>query len=564
MNKREPLSLVSRFPHPLLELQQHFGNRAIGRFIQAKLTVNAPGDIYEQETDHMAEQVMRMPAPFPAMSSNKHSPPALQRKCAACASGQGLCPQCAEEEETVQRKPLAAPIATLVQRQMVAGAIPAVSPSVESHIHSLRNGGQPLPESMRAFFEPRFGVDFSQVRVHTDSPGAISARALNARAFTLGRDIVFGAEEYKPTTATGKQLLAHELTHVVQQRYDAGLRLQFSRLLDYKGRDQEPAVSEFENTKEFKDYMDHNLKWQWQYKVTRDEALLACRIIWQEIRQGKSVDWDARAREFVMQARETLAKTKPPSEPKSNKLCGPDATKWFIDQVDAAKKDSTVLRIKYNLVSANNILSQLGLPHVALLALALVDEKVTAAWKKAGSPPFKGEAKGQRMSAFSGFIALAQAERAVLNMDTTDLMMLSRAKDLLQDAALIWKSLVQGQAKYDFKNNKLSNPRSEHCPNDCNATITFCNMCFLKDIPGNLFYAHVGGFIGWTELILQLGSQFAQLSSTKDWDPPEDTAMISLGFKLPDPLTEKALCDALKSAGKNFSNLCAICSEPIV
>jgi hypothetical protein len=73
-----------------------------------------------------------------------------------------------------------------------------------------------LPDAVRSFFEPRFGQDFSKVRVHTDSRAARSARDLNARAFTLGRDIVMGAGQYSPGTSEGKRLLAHELTHVIQ------------------------------------------------------------------------------------------------------------------------------------------------------------------------------------------------------------------------------------------------------------------------------------------------------------------------------------------------------------
>jgi hypothetical protein len=82
----------------------------------------------------------------------------------------------------------------------------------------LRSPGQTLESSTRAFMEPRLGYDFSQVRVHTDSVAADSARAVNARAYTVGRDMVFGAGRYAPNTSEGQQLLAHELTHVVQQR----------------------------------------------------------------------------------------------------------------------------------------------------------------------------------------------------------------------------------------------------------------------------------------------------------------------------------------------------------
>jgi hypothetical protein len=82
----------------------------------------------------------------------------------------------------------------------------------------LYRNGRPLDDSLRTFFEPRFGYDFTNVRIHTDTQAAETARALKARAFTEGRDIVFGAGQYAPGTTEGQRLLAHELTHVVQQQ----------------------------------------------------------------------------------------------------------------------------------------------------------------------------------------------------------------------------------------------------------------------------------------------------------------------------------------------------------
>jgi hypothetical protein len=81
----------------------------------------------------------------------------------------------------------------------------------------LRSPGQPLDAATRAFFEPRFGYDFSQVRVHTDAKAAESARVVNALAYTVGRDVVIGAGRYSPLSPAGQRLLAHELTHVIQQ-----------------------------------------------------------------------------------------------------------------------------------------------------------------------------------------------------------------------------------------------------------------------------------------------------------------------------------------------------------
>jgi len=220
--------------HPLLQLQQTIGNRAVSRFLQAKLKVSEPGDKYEQEADRVADEVMRMPEPPISRArewqgrQGEGEAATLQRKCAACASGQGLCPKCAEEEERMQRKPLAAQITPFLQRQAMeepdAKKAPAGSRSIEGEesvppivYEVLRSPGQPLDAATRAFFESRFGHDFSRVRVHTDGRAADSARAVNAHAYTVGRDVVFAAGHYQPRTGKGRRLLGHELTHVMQE-----------------------------------------------------------------------------------------------------------------------------------------------------------------------------------------------------------------------------------------------------------------------------------------------------------------------------------------------------------
>lgn len=103
---------------------------------------------------------------------------------------------------------------------------PAVAPALESSIAGLQGGGAPLPEAERAFFESRMGVDFAHVRLHTDVEAVDTAQALNARAFTVGQNIAFDAGEYQPGTDAGRELLAHELTHVVQQTGGAPQQVQ--------------------------------------------------------------------------------------------------------------------------------------------------------------------------------------------------------------------------------------------------------------------------------------------------------------------------------------------------
>jgi hypothetical protein len=129
--------------------------------------------------------------------------------------------QAEEEEETVQTKRIQRQEAEEeeepVQAKQARNQKPAVNSNIESSVNSLKGGGQPLPDSTRSYFEPRFGADFSQVRVHTDSKAADTAKSINAKAFTKGKDVVFGSGQYSPGTSSGKRLLAHELTHVVQQ-----------------------------------------------------------------------------------------------------------------------------------------------------------------------------------------------------------------------------------------------------------------------------------------------------------------------------------------------------------
>jgi hypothetical protein len=146
--------------------------------IQAKLTVGEPGDKYEQEADMMASQVMSMP------------------------------------DTPVQTKPLANGMTRVVQRAaMPTNGGTQANSNIESRLNSTKGGGSPLPKEVRSFMEPRFGADFSSVRVHTDSTAVQMSRELGAQAFTHGSDVYFGEGK----APENNELTAHELTHVVQQ-----------------------------------------------------------------------------------------------------------------------------------------------------------------------------------------------------------------------------------------------------------------------------------------------------------------------------------------------------------
>ena len=166
------------------------------RNVQSKLSIGSPDDPFEHEADSVANQIMRMP----------ESRFAIQRKCAACE----------HEEEQIQRKPFN--ITPFIQKRETDGAGLADN-AVSSQIESSRGGGSPMAESTRSFMETRFGNDFSGVKIHTDSNAVQLSRNLNAQAFTVGNDVFFNQGKYSPESDAGKQLLAHELVHTVQQGY---------------------------------------------------------------------------------------------------------------------------------------------------------------------------------------------------------------------------------------------------------------------------------------------------------------------------------------------------------
>ena len=255
----------------ILYLQRTIGNQAVQRIVrsgalQANLRIGQPGDVYEQEADRVADAVMRMPEPgvqrqvepeeeeeerlqakplanqiTPLVQVQRQEEPEEEEeeRLQAKPLANQITPLVQvqrqeeteeEEEETLQAKPLAEEITPLVQRQVepeeeeeelqakaTSGNISDVNPHLESQIQSLKGGGQHLSENDRTYFEPRFGADFSGVRVHSDSKANHLARSINAKAFTIGQDVVFGSGQYSPGSPTGRSLLAHEMTHVVQQ-----------------------------------------------------------------------------------------------------------------------------------------------------------------------------------------------------------------------------------------------------------------------------------------------------------------------------------------------------------
>lgn len=226
----------------IFALQRAAGNRAVGELltrhvrarqvparkttaapmiVQASLAVGSANDSYEREADRVAATVMH---------TSESSPAHIQRM-----------PSQHEGDEWRQEKPLASSITPLIQRreteeededrhwgdiliQREGGGLASIDPTVERGITQARGSGQTLPVDLRGRMEQAFGADFGSVRVHMDGESDSLNRSLRSRAFTTGRDLFFKAGEYNPASKEGQKLIAHELTHVVQQTGGASRR----------------------------------------------------------------------------------------------------------------------------------------------------------------------------------------------------------------------------------------------------------------------------------------------------------------------------------------------------
>jgi len=157
--------------------------------VQPKLAINQPNDDYEKEADAAADKVMNN-SPHP-VESTSYSNVFVQRKCAACE----------EEEKNIQRKE----------------STDSSVPDARSLNDTFESAGEPMDDETRYFMEERFDSDFRNVRIHNDEPAHKSSNNINALAYTHGNHIAFNKGQYNPSTHSGKHLLAHELTHVLQQ-----------------------------------------------------------------------------------------------------------------------------------------------------------------------------------------------------------------------------------------------------------------------------------------------------------------------------------------------------------
>ena len=170
--------------------------------IQPKMKISHPGDVYEQEANMIAEQVMSVSAESSIMTPLSAYEEKIDRKCAACEMKE-------EDEEKILD----------ISRKHSRSVNQEATDEITKEISDVRSSsGSAIDSSTKDFMESRLGYDFSNVRIHVDRRSAESARAIGALAYTAGNDIVFGAGQYEPNTPAGRSLIVHELVHTIQQR----------------------------------------------------------------------------------------------------------------------------------------------------------------------------------------------------------------------------------------------------------------------------------------------------------------------------------------------------------
>ncbi|NEP03102.1 MAG: DUF4157 domain-containing protein [Symploca sp. SIO2E9] len=197
-----PVSGSSIQPQPMFRGLSHelMGNWQQGNLIQGKLTIGQAGDKYEQEADQVASEVVRqINAPAPIQTALDDSIQTREEE--------------EEDKNELRRKPM-------VQLEPGDGGMVA-PPNLEASIQRARGSGVPLSKKIRQPMDQAFGADFSRVRIHTDAHSDQLNRSIQARAFTTGQDIFFRQGAYNPGSRGGQELIAHELTHVVQQNGSA-------------------------------------------------------------------------------------------------------------------------------------------------------------------------------------------------------------------------------------------------------------------------------------------------------------------------------------------------------
>ncbi|HYV84168.1 MAG TPA: DUF4157 domain-containing protein [Pyrinomonadaceae bacterium] len=514
--------------------------------IQTKLTVSNPGDEYEREADRVADKVMRMPEPAAR----------LQRKCDCGSSGASdqSCENCANRSLKLQRR------ATSVNE---SGAMSA--PAIVQD--TLGSPGRALDQNTRTFFENRFGHDFSNVRIHTDEHASRSAESVNALAYTVGNSIVFRAGTYSPHTTGGQKLLAHELTHVVQQ---GGVHRSVQRQAGTAPPCPPAEPHEIETSHSEAGFLSDDVTVGSGRLIISDFGIDWRHIKSSAVRNPLLVSWLERFENDDSYRLEIIG---------YSDCFGPAETNIQLRQRRAENVERLLgprarLRVNFRgmeglgafLVPNNNTTNRARNRSVVIefhQELTFPPETIT------GTPHRCGPDVTQWL--------IDQMDR---NQDhpTIRTMRENRWPRYIPIFNIGWTgaaladfaSLVRGGAIWDFK-SRQGNARTgawrarpgRACPTtDCDRTVTICDMCFNYDVPGNIHFGWIGAAAQLRSWILHFGAGVVQPGR---WtDDPKDAVAVEIGEARWDSGAD--LCSELRSRRSDL-NLegtqdCPFCRVP--
>lgn len=500
--------------------------------ILPKLVLGRPGDAEEADADRAARRVLRMRAPRRAETSEptRSAEPVVRRKCAACE----------DDERRVERK-TPSPSLAVQAGAGVAGRTNAV-------IHDALGRGEALPVSTRRFFEPRFGHDFSDVRVHHDAAAAEASRDVDALAFTYGRDIFFAAGRYAPGRADGDELLAHELAHVVQQASAPG---PIRRIVAVEDHDPCPGYASHEVARS---HTEPGLLSPHVTLIAPGELLLAdFGVDWRHAKSSLATDptlatWLARFESDDTYRIEIAGYSDCVGDELNNgdlrqgraraveRLLGPGARSrltfrgamglsYYVNDngtiENRARNRSAVIsfhqEMTFDEMDIEGHVEHCG-PDVKDW---LLDQMVT----NADHPVIK-ESRDYEWPNFIPFFNIGWNY--------------GRLRDFAH--------LVGTGRVWDFKAHwralGWAHDPASACPTPpCERTVTMCDQCWNYDVPGNIHFGYIGRMAAIPPWLLHAGADWAQHGSW--FDDPRDAEAIDIGIRMADDGT--SLCGELRA-----------------
>jgi hypothetical protein len=490
--------------------------------IQPKLSVGTVNDPFEYEADAMADRVMRMPE-----SSF------VQRKCASCE----------HEEEKVSRK-----TEPFIQKQDNGLEGGTASESVTNQINSSRGGGSKMSENTLSFMESRFNTGFSGVKIHTDSNAVQMSRELNAQAFTVGNDIYFNEGKYSPESASGKHLLAHELTHTVQQ--GGGIDRKIQRVIEL------PTTCPSYDTGEVTESHSSSGILTDDVILLNDGQLLIADFGVDSSTLKRSIRGNTFLRTWLdaFERDDSYRLTiKGYSDCVGSEANNSDLRQNRASNVESLLGTSARSRVSsvgsgfiYNYPLSNTSKTNRAKNRGVIIEFSqefdFEGDTITVEVNKCG--PDVGQWLVNQMSANQNHPVILTAREnewpryiPIFNLGWT--------YGFLSD----FRELVRAGGVWDYKSQqgRRGGPwrmmSGRECPSEpCDRTITMCGTCYNYDVPGNINYGYVGVAAGLRPWFLHNRADAAQAGGVDD---PRDSIAIDIGIRMYRDGT--SLCDELRT-----------------